>query len=434
MPNSVDLKSRPIIVALLLALFFSLSFIAPAIENSSLRMPPELGDGPDYDNLAINLALGKGFGFDWNEPVWRGPYDAEQYAGLLQRQGDFYSSAYRPPLYPLVLAASYLTFGPNFSTPRILNALFLAITITLCVLFLWQNFSGLAASAAAILCTQDFSFRLWSHSFYAEALICLLVTALLLTFFSKQSPYKKALYAGLLIGCLCLSKSIFILWLPFIAFLLFWNTRIAFSKPLKLQVYFLASFLIILTPWAIRNSLLSDGLLPLGTQGGPNLAYEYSDTALAAKGLWLGVYNSKALAEIYAQSQQYSGFKQELVLNQLGTASAKSWITNNYHLLPKLFSYKVFGLWWRDTLLFQKFLVCLALCGLFWSYRNKRDLFYITAAFLLAQTLAVGLTHTVPAGRFLMPLYPVLLILAGITISAILENTSKTKREARILS
>lgn len=70
-----------------------------------LNHPPFPNDAADYENIAFNLWKGRGFGFDWNSPEWRQPYEAWNQSGiydeLLGRWGGFVPTTYRPPALPL---------------------------------------------------------------------------------------------------------------------------------------------------------------------------------------------------------------------------------------------------------------------------------------------------------------------------------------------
>lgn len=98
------------------------------VEKDLLHVPPEAGDGPDYENIAFNLSRGAGVGFDWSDPEWQRPYrennENGQFDGLLARHGKFFLTTQRPPLYPVVLSVTFSVFGRSFAVVRCLNLLF----------------------------------------------------------------------------------------------------------------------------------------------------------------------------------------------------------------------------------------------------------------------------------------------------------------------
>ncbi len=87
-----------------------------ALSFSNHRKP--IGDGPDYENIAWNLSVGRGFSFDWTDPRWKSPYQedgADRYAAQLSRTSSHTPTTGRPPLLPWMIAAIYQIFprGPS---------------------------------------------------------------------------------------------------------------------------------------------------------------------------------------------------------------------------------------------------------------------------------------------------------------------------------
>jgi hypothetical protein len=77
-----------------------MAFLLPSALRGSLSAPPERGDAPDYDAIAQQLAKGRGFSVDWDDPAYRKPYEQANHTGtydyLLERHGAS-PTASRPP-------------------------------------------------------------------------------------------------------------------------------------------------------------------------------------------------------------------------------------------------------------------------------------------------------------------------------------------------
>lgn len=65
---------RPVWLALLMGLSIVLFGSLSLLEQGVWTSAPEVEDGPDYDNIAYNVAKWRGFGFQWSDPEWRAPY------------------------------------------------------------------------------------------------------------------------------------------------------------------------------------------------------------------------------------------------------------------------------------------------------------------------------------------------------------------------
>ena len=84
------------------------SYLSSRVKLRSLLAPPEMGDGHDYDALAFSLWRHQRFGFDWDEPAWRRPYEGMPgYESLLERHSGYYPTTYRQPAVPALMALVY---------------------------------------------------------------------------------------------------------------------------------------------------------------------------------------------------------------------------------------------------------------------------------------------------------------------------------------
>src|SRR5690349_3236059 len=101
-----------------LALFL-LIFAVQTVEilRTTRNDPPDIGDSVEMHNIAFNLAHGRGYSFDWDNPEWRKPWEDRNADGrfnfFLARRGA-HPTMFRPPLIP-VLVAGLLRVFPNQS-------------------------------------------------------------------------------------------------------------------------------------------------------------------------------------------------------------------------------------------------------------------------------------------------------------------------------
>lgn len=81
---------------------------------------------------------------------------------------------YRPPLFPLLMAASYKVFGRGFTPVLVMNYLFMAMACALAFL-LSQTFSPLPGMLCAARFIGDPGIRHYSNTLLTESLACVLV-------------------------------------------------------------------------------------------------------------------------------------------------------------------------------------------------------------------------------------------------------------------
>jgi hypothetical protein len=117
--------------------------------------------------------------------------------------------------------------------------------------------------------------------------------------------------------------------------------------------------LLIYSPWAIRNCLLLDAFMPLGTQGGISLPGGYSDEALHRDlvGVWYYHDPSELFAPIDAElrAQQAEPIVWERERARYGQHIAKAWALENWRNLPWLMLMRPVQMWigpWSVVALF----------------------------------------------------------------------------------
>ena len=87
-------------------------------------------------------------------------------------------------------------------------------------------------------------------------------------------------------GGLLAARTIFILTTPIL--LILPGRDLSFGSKLawKTKAICLAVAIVVISPWWIRNIVVLDAFMPLGTQGGINLPMGFGPRALRSQGVW----------------------------------------------------------------------------------------------------------------------------------------------------
>ena len=341
--------------ALLGALGIAVCSLARTIPSQVLRpaeSPPDAVDGRDYDHLALNLARGRGFVYCWSDPEWRTPYEraenSRDYALHLALRGPCVLTARRAPGYPVALAAVYWAWGRSFEAGRLLSAVALALAGALGVV-LAIRFGGATAGVLFALCfLMDNQLRSLGGAYMAEPIACLAVMAVLVAHEALlRNPRRQAgVLAGCLLGLLLLVRHHFF---PLWAFGLFAATLGAVRSRTLRPVWVAYGVTVLLTfaPWGVRNCLVLDALMPLGTQGGQVLAGRYAEDDTGRAG---GTWDSGQAARLWAKRQGKPGsYRYPILAGELrsslaverefamvGQEAAGAWLRRNWRRLPAL--------------------------------------------------------------------------------------------------
>lgn len=386
--------------------------------------PPPPGDGQDYDNLAWNLTQGLGYGYEWQNPQWRAPYEDHNQSGeynkiLARHTSGFEATSTRPPLLPLILAAIYKILGRHFWIWNILNAFLFAMVGAFSVTLAQQFFGTRAAQLTALAVALDFSYKWFSADLLTEGFACLFTLGLTALFyiFWREGRLKVIAAAGVIAGLSFLLRSIFIFWFPLLTLLVF------FLAPKKTGVksagLFLVCAFIVTAPWMVRNCKLHQAFMPLGDQGGIKLPGGYCDAAVADQGLWAdperGGYFVVFENELAKKNLPPGDYNREMA--QYGSRIAKQWMRDHWRVLPRLALAKLktelhLGYGYLLPFLF------IALLGILLG-TLKSPPSQILWIFLVINALPIMATWSV-GGRLLLPVIPHLHILFGASLATLL--------------
>lgn len=226
-------------------------------QTATLEM--KIGDELQYSQIARSILAGDGFGW--------GP-------GQL--------TSIRPPLYPGLLAAIWAVAGPhNLQAIRILQIVLALATTGVVYLIGARVYSPRTGRYAAAVCWLYPSFIFFNFLVLTETLFTfLLMLFVLLTVMLVQVPRAATAFAsGAALALAALTRSVLwplpLLLCPLVALLIHAPT----ARRLVLPIVLFLGYLVVILPWAVRNTRLQEVVTIVDTMGGINLRmgnYEYT--------------------------------------------------------------------------------------------------------------------------------------------------------------
>ncbi len=246
-----------------------------------------LNDSADYQRLAVSLATGHGWGPS-HFAAGGGP------------------TALRPPLYPLFLATIYKLVGVHLLAARLAGATLGALAVLLLMAAVEPVWGRTAALLSGVLAAVLPPLVLASTSLMSEALaVPLELAAFAALLRSRHHPPLRVpalAAAGVLFGLLVLTRpSLAVLGLP--VALLAAGPGPGLRR-LARPALLLALALVVVTPWELRDRVVTGHWIPLTTQGGYVLAGTYnasSATDPRNPAAWRPATLDPAVARLLAQ-------------------------------------------------------------------------------------------------------------------------------------
>ena len=249
-----------------------------------------LDDMFQYDMLARSLAGGHGF-------RWYAEADLNQLASFvdfdLTSVKDYdpilgIPTSFRAPLYPTFLAIVYFFSGTGFSrffAARLAQAIFLGAPLAPLMYWVAKLLFGVQelAHAHPTASRRTPEIAAWIVAAYPMLLVyplglgtenpffvLLLVSFLFLLKSHEQPSAKNFLLAGFFLGLTALTRSVIV---PFAGLAILWAWL--FLKQKRGAILVSVTFVLTITPWMIRNSLLHQKLTGIETSMGYNLYLGY---------------------------------------------------------------------------------------------------------------------------------------------------------------
>ncbi|TJY41931.1 glycosyltransferase family 39 protein [Cohnella pontilimi] len=194
------------------------------------------------------------------------------------KQGVHYATAFRPPGYPLVLAALYFVW-PNILAAKLANVVF-SIVWMFCMYLLTKKYMGERPALWAAFLTAVFPMAVAYTGVVGTEILSVALLFLILCLITYRVGGRVAgpLLIGFLIGFLSLVKPYFAVFPVFYAVIFWWQQRESAkeNKPSlretvrRLVIPFVSLVLMMavtLSPWTIRNYMAFDRLIPISTNG-----------------------------------------------------------------------------------------------------------------------------------------------------------------------
>jgi 4-amino-4-deoxy-L-arabinose transferase-like glycosyltransferase len=211
---------------------------------------PLTSDAAFYNEIAHNLASGHGF--------------SQQYPQTMTHE-----TAFRPPLYPMLLAAFYWVFGPHAGLARGINVVIGVGVVAMTFLVVQRGISRTAAVWAAFA-VAIMPNLIANDTFALDEPLCLLLILVMIDLLLRS----RWAWAGAVTGLLVLAR-------PSAQFLaLALALWVLVHAGWRKTLLFLAVAVLVVAPWSVRN-WIQLGTPMVTTSNGFNWAAEYSPPALA---------------------------------------------------------------------------------------------------------------------------------------------------------
>ncbi|MDA3800061.1 MAG: hypothetical protein PF692_13390 [Kiritimatiellae bacterium] len=268
-------------------------------------------------------------------------YKCHQYLGYNQE-----ITAYRAPLYPLVLSTLSWIGSNKVIAMKILNSIFLALTAFIYGLIVFRDSKS---RVSQVICTLIIAiypiFYFTSSLLYPQIFGAMLFGLISWMILKKDLSTKGFVLAGLLYGLLILAIPSFILTIPIVALFVFFSpnsTNITqekvfrspkfVSRATKPLIFVLVAAFVVLC-WTARNAHVFKTFIPVSTNSGFNLFVGNSENAKYNAGTAIDWTEQRLVIEEnnYGELEKDQYFKDEAI----------SWIKENPQKCIKLYFAKV---------------------------------------------------------------------------------------------
>jgi 4-amino-4-deoxy-L-arabinose transferase-like glycosyltransferase len=224
--------------------------------------------------------------------LYADPGDYQRHAVALSDEGRYPpptpafkgETAYRPPGYPVFLAAVYtVTPGHSVDVARVAQALLGTLTVALTSLVARQLFGRRVGLAALALAAVYPSMWMIGNALLSEVLLTPLVlgaVAAALHYRLRDPRLRWIVLAGVLAGLATLTRQNALLMLvPLVIAALPPRGERRTARRYAPAALAAAAALLTIAPWTIRNAAAVDAFVPVSTQDGFTLAGTYNDMA-----------------------------------------------------------------------------------------------------------------------------------------------------------
>jgi 4-amino-4-deoxy-L-arabinose transferase-like glycosyltransferase len=375
-----------------------------------------ISDGSEYDAYAWNVAQGNGY---------RGPSPGVTNPNHL--------TAYRLPGTSMLWAAIYRAFGHRVSMVRITHCILGAIPVFFIYglgKYCFDERVGLVSAAAYVIWPTSL---FYSTELTSEPLFTfLLLSYLLLSIQVGRDPtIGRATAAGFLLGLATLTRGNSVLMIPLAAFWTYCQFR---GRPRNLVIGLIIPLTAAATliPWTMRNYVVFQEFLPLGTISG-DVILGSNNRVVASNPEYYGYWVSPSSLPEY--SEQLKGSNNEVLRDRLEKNLAAGWLEEHpnkwWYLIQAKFrrsltpfldphSPRIYRL---GTLLFWGPVLVLSALSMvpvaIRFFRSKHPGWLLHLALVDFELTAIMFWG---ASRFRYPVEPIFLILASATVFSLWER------------
>ena len=392
----------------LIAVLFVVSLLVRLLALASFP-PPDLDPSAEIAYLggAQILVNGKGFS-DPSYPV------------------------YAPPFYTIFIATIFSLFGDGQVYVKIVQAFLDSLMIVVAYYIIREIFDARTGLlSAAILAIYPFSTYL-TISIASEPLFAFLLSIFVLLTICAVRSQKFYYYcaAGILLGLATLTRGT-TQFLPLIFPMMLLPFHRLTKDFLLAYIAFCLSFTLVILPWSLRNYIVLEDFIPVGTAGGGVFLEGSSEKFFTIDGKtselppYLETLRVRGLAVPPEGSKPSQA---EKFLTRAGIENYKSRLQNDpLSFFPFLLN-KFFRLWYatesghnhRVILAINLLIYPFALAGLILAWVRKKSLAWL----LFCIVLYFVLIHcvSVPLFRYMVPIMPYVIGFAAFAIIMIIER------------
>lgn len=399
---------KVLLLLVMLVVAFGLRYVMNGVFQGWGASPGDSmgADAREFDELAQNLAAGKGY----------------------QMGGEI--TAFRAPGFPLFLAGVYRLFGVSYSVARIVFSLVGALT----VLALYAVARHFMRESWALLCAGILTIyphhAYYSIHFLSEPLFTLLL--LLATWCLLYPPDRlhvgRNLLAGFLFGLAVLIRPLILLLMPMLGVWALFHYRRWWQVAVLSVCLIAVAEVITITPWSIRNHRVTGSFTTMTTNGGSTFWGSNNERVLTEPQLHGGWIST---SELPGKTELVAPLPTELERDRKEWELGLIFLREHPGSIPQLLAHKLLRFWnpWLATpnkllnlaVLFSYGLV-LPIAGIgFWvtwhSLKQGQSsewlLVFHVAATLMGALIFWG------AARFRLPIEPLLIVYATLGIQQI---------------
>jgi dolichyl-phosphate-mannose-protein mannosyltransferase len=357
----------------------------------------------------------------------------------------YISTVYRAPLWPFIIGAISIVFGPGDYYARLFLCLVGSGTCVLIYLFARDLFGWRIGVLAGIMAGVYPELYIYDGWLYTESLYIFLLFAVCYGLYRLQRAprgnWRIWITCGILLGLLSLTRpngilviGLFIAW----ALMMAWQKLLPWRPTARGMLATTLIAIVLIAPWTVRNYLVSHTFIPVATGDGTVLLGAYNDEILTTpgfKGLWIDPLKSRPdVAKpypLFTCTPPCEVAREEAYKN-----AAVQWIGEHISIMPHLLKLHLLNMWQPDTheadlptdrfpnqkssqivlammKTFPIAIFILAALGFAVTLWRWHELLFLYS--IIALTIAQGLIFYGSA-RFRAPIEPILILLAASAI------------------